>query len=186
VTVANLPAGEHRQPAYLAINPKGTIPPLQLDDGRVLTSFAAIALWLARQYPRARLLPDDPALAPSAIDLLDHVVGTLHGQGWTRIFTTDAYLPPGLPAAEAGTWRAAIQAQGREIVDQGFSVIAQGLPDDGYAVGAALSIADTALFYVEFWADKTGVPLPPRCAAHYRRMRALSVVQRVLAEEGYR
>jgi glutathione S-transferase len=53
-------------------------------------------------------------------------------------------------------------------------------------MGAHFTIADAALFYVEFWADKTGLPLPPRCAAHYRRVRARPVVQRVLREEGYR
>lgn len=35
-------------PDYLALNPKGTIPTLLLDDGRALTEFQAIAYWLAR------------------------------------------------------------------------------------------------------------------------------------------
>jgi len=60
------------------------------------------------------------------------------------------------------------------------------LPETGYAIGADFSIADAALFYVEFWADKTGLPLPPRCAAHYQLVRSRPVVQRVLREEGYR
>jgi len=186
VTIVNLPAGDHRQPGYLALNPKGTIPALQLDDGRVLTEFQAIAYWLARQYPRGRLLPDDAAQAASAMALMDYVVGTVHGQGYTRIFTTDSYLPAELPAEQRGTWIAAVQARGREIVTQAFDVIAQRLPDDGYATGADLSIADAALFYVEFWADKTCLTLPPRCAAHLQRVRARPVVQAVLREEGYR
>jgi len=186
VTIVNLPAGDHRRPAYLALNPKGTIPALQLDDGRVLTEFQAIAWWLARQHPRARLLPEDPALAAEAIALMDHVVGTVHGQGYTRIFTTDHYLPADLPAAERAIWQAAVQAQGREIVAQAFEVIDARLPEDGYAMGADFSIADAALFYVEFWADKIGLPLPARCAAHLQRVRARPVVQAVLREEGYR
>jgi glutathione S-transferase len=186
VTVMNLPAGDHREPAYLIINPKGTIPALMLDDGRVLTNFQSIAFWLARAYPKARLLPDEPAQAAVQMALMDHVVSTIHGQGYTRIFTTDSYLPPGLSADEAARWQEAIQARGREIVAEGFDIVEASLPDEGYAAGSTLSVADAALFYVAFWADKIGLGLPPRCAAHYQRMRARPVVRQVLAEEGYR
>ncbi len=51
--IINIPAGEHLRPEYLKINPRGTIPTLVLDDGRALTDFKSIALWLAETYPRA-------------------------------------------------------------------------------------------------------------------------------------
>ena len=185
-TILNLPAGDHRQPAYLALNPKGSIPALQLNDGQVLTEFQAIAFWLARTYPKAGLLPEDPTQAAQVMAMMDYVVGTVHGQGFTRIFTTDTYLPEGLDAAERERWATAIQAQGRDMVSRAFEVIAAGLPDDGFVAGPRLSVADAALFYVEFWADKIGLPMPDRCQAHYQRMKARPVVRQVLAEEGYR
>jgi glutathione S-transferase len=186
VTTVNMPAGDHRRPDYLALNAKGTIPTLVLDDGTALTEFQAIAYWLACAYPRKRLLADAPLQAARALELMDYVVGTVHGQGYTRIFTTDRYLPDGLTGAVLAEAQQAIQARGREIVAAAFAVIDAGLPDSGYALGADFSIADAALFYVEFWADKTGLTLPARCAAHYHRVRARPVVQRVLREEGYR
>ncbi len=186
VTVLNLPAGDHRQPAYLAVNPKGTIPTLVMSDGRALTSFQSIAHWLARAYPKAKLLPDEPVAAAQCVALMDHVVSTVHGQGYTRIFTTEAYVPVGLPESEKPQWHAATQARGRELVQQGFAVIEAGLPDEGWAFGEAFSIADAALFYVSFWADKIGLDLPPKCAAIYQRAMARPVVRQVLAEEGYR
>jgi glutathione S-transferase len=186
VTIVNMPAGDHRRPEYLALNPKGTIPTLVLDDGRALTEFQAIAYWLARSYPRKRLLPDDVLLATQTLELMDYVAGTVHGQGYTRLFTTDRYLPTGLADADHAVWQAGIQARGREIVSEAFALIEARLPETGYAIGANFSIADAALFYVEFWADKTGLALPPRCAAHYQLVRARPVVQRVLREEGYR
>lgn len=186
VTIVNLPAGDHLKPEYVALNPKGTIPTLVLDDGQALTEFQAIAYWLARAYPRKRLLPEDPLLATRALELMDYVVGTVHGQGYTRLFTTERYLPAGLADAERSTWLAAIQARGHQMVVEAFEVIEARLPETGYAIGADFSIADAALFYVEFWADKTGLPLPPRCAAHYQLVRTRPVVQRVLREEGYR
>jgi len=186
VTIVNLPAGDHLKPEYVALNPKGTIPTLVLNDGQALTEFQAIAYWLARSYPRKRLLPDDALLATRALELMDYVVGTVHGQAYTRIFTTERYLPAGLPEAERSTWLAAIQARGRQMVAEAFEVIEARLPDAGYALGSDFSIADAALFYVEFWADKTGIALPPRCTAHYQLVRARPVVQQVLREEGYR
>jgi glutathione S-transferase len=182
----NLPAGEHRLPAYLAINPKGTIPSLQLDSGEVLTEWLAIAVWLARAHPRGGLLPEDALGQAQAIGLADHAVSTLHGLGYTRIFTPEAWLPPGLPEDQRATCITALQAQGRERVAQGFAQLEARLPEAGFACGPRLGLADAAIFYTTFWADKTGLPLPPRCKAHYGLMRAQPVVAQVLAEEGYR
>ena len=176
--ILNLPAGEHLQPEYVALNPKSTIPTLVRKDGSVLTEFQAIAYWLARQYPKAKLLPGDADGDTRAIEIMDYVVGTLHGQGYTRIFVTDSYT-------DKPEEQETIKARGREIVAQGFAILNEVLTGPEYALGA-FSIADVALFYVEFWADKIGIPLPANCLAHYQRMRARPVVQRVLAEEGYR
>jgi glutathione S-transferase len=170
----------------VALNPKGTIPTLVTDAGQALTEFQAIAYWLARSYPRKRLLPEDPLLATRALELMDYVVGTVHGQGYTRIFTTERYLPAGLADADRAAWLEGVQARGREVVSEAFAIVEARLPDAGYALGSDFTIADAALFYVEFWADKTGLPLPPRCAAHYQLTRGRPVVQRVLREEGYR
>ena len=48
------------------------------------------------------------------------------------------------------------------------------------------SVADAVLFYVEFWADKTEIPLPAQILRHYRAMLARPAVSLVLREEGYR
>ncbi len=186
VTVLNLPAGQQREPAYLAVNPKGTIPALVLSDGQSLTDFQSIAYWLARAHPRRAWLSEDPVQAARTLAFMDHVVGTIHGTGYTRIFTTDAHLPAGLSTSEQAVWREAVQAKGRDIVAQGFAVIEAGLQDGGFAMGEHFGIADAAFFYVAFWADKIGLTLPARCQALYLRLRARPVVTRVLAEEGYR
>jgi glutathione S-transferase len=53
----SLRRGEHRQPEYLAINPKGEVPALALADGTVITETPAILVWLADMAPAAGLLP---------------------------------------------------------------------------------------------------------------------------------
>ena len=178
VYLVNLLAGDHVQADFVALNPKSTIPVLVRNDGSVLTEFQAIAWWLARTHPRAGLVPEDAEGQARVIELMDYAVGTLHGQAFARIFTPEQF------ACNAADHEA-VQAQGRERAARAFAVLNQTLPADGYAAGA-FSIADAALFYVEFWADKVKLPLPPRCAAHYRRMLGRAAVQRVLREEGYR
>lgn len=176
--LVNLMAGDQYQADYVAINPKSTIPTLVRDDGSALTEFQAIAWWLARSNPRAGLLPGDAEGEARVIETMDYAVGTIHGQGYTRIFTAENYTPN---AADHD----AIKARGREIVEQCFAVMNTALAGREYAAGS-FSIADAALFYVEFWADKIGIALPPNCLAHYQRMLTRPAVQRVLREEGYR
>ncbi len=176
--IVNLPAGEHHKPEYRAINPKSTIPTLVRQDGTALTEFQAIAWWLARTHPKAKLLPESPDGEARVLEVMDYAVGTLHGQGFARIFITDTFTPN---AAD----HAAVQARGREIVNQGFAIMNDALAGLDYITGS-FSIADAALFYVEFWADRLGIPLPEHCEAHYQRLRSRPAVQRVLREEGYR
>jgi glutathione S-transferase len=173
--VLNLPRGDHLRPDYLAINPQGTIPTLLLDDGTALTDFIGIATWLAQHHPRRKLLPDDPAVAEEARAILDFCTRHIHGEGFRRVFTPERY---------AGD-RAATVAEGRAIAAAGLEAIGVAIAGRDYAVGP-FSIADAALFYVEFWADKTGMTLPPNCLTHYQRMKTRPAVAQVLAEEGYR
>lgn len=174
----NLMNGDHNTSEYLALNPKATIPLLVRNDGSALTEFQAIAYWLARSYPKAKLLPGDPDGDARVIEAMDYVVGTIHGQGFARIFTTDKF-------ALHETDFEAVKAQGMDIVNRGFAIINDSLSAQGYVIDT-FSIADAALFYVEFWADKTGITLPENCLKHYRLMLERPVVRRVLMEEGYR
>lgn len=91
--VINLLAGDQFKPEFLAINAKATVPALVQGDNTPLTEFQAIAYWLARRYPQAGLLPDDPNGAARVIELMDFVVGTVHGQGFIRIFVPEKFTP---------------------------------------------------------------------------------------------
>lgn len=63
--VLNFPAGEHRQPAFLALNPMGKVPALKHGDA-VVTEQIAIYMYLADLWPQAGLAPalDDPLRGP--------------------------------------------------------------------------------------------------------------------------
>lgn len=178
VYLVNLMAGDQFKPEYLAINPKSTIPTLVRDDGSSITEFQAIAWWLARSYPKAKLLPDDIASEARVLETLDYVVGTIHGQGYTRIFTTSNYSDNEAEYEQ-------IKKRGYEIVEKGLAVMNDLLSGKAYVIDR-FSIADVALFYVEFWADKIKLDLPANCLAHYQHMLTRPAVRQVLLEEGYR
>ncbi len=173
----NLLAGDHQQPEFLKMNPKATIPVLVRDDGSVLTEFQAIAWWLARQYPQSKLLPDNAEEEVKVLEVMSYVIGTIHMQGFARIFTTDKFTPN----VSDHDW---VKQQGRAIVNAGLAYI-DGMLSGNVYVTDAFSIADAALFYVEFWADKTDFKLPEACMRHYHKMLDRPAVRQILAEEGY-
>jgi maleylacetoacetate isomerase/maleylpyruvate isomerase len=55
----HLPRGEHRAPAYGAVNPQALLPALE-DGGRLLTQSLAILEYLEETHPAPPLLPKDP------------------------------------------------------------------------------------------------------------------------------
>jgi glutathione S-transferase len=50
---------EHHSPEYLAMNPNGVVPALQLDDGRSLYESSTICEYLDDRFPEPPLRPDD-------------------------------------------------------------------------------------------------------------------------------
>jgi glutathione S-transferase len=174
----NFAEREQYKPEFTAINPKAKVPTLVRDDGSVLTEFPAIAYWLARTNPQAGLLPDDPDAQARLLEALDYVVATVHMQGFSRMFRPENFSPNPENAE-------AVKARGREIFEKGLALMDKALEGKEYLGGSSLSIADTALFYVEFWAAaRMKMTLPPNCAAHYQRMLARPAVRKVLEAEG--
>jgi glutathione S-transferase len=172
----NLREGAHFKPEFAAVNSKSKVPTLVDDEGTVRTEFPAIAYWLARTNPFANLLPDNIDLQARALELMDYCVATIHMQGFARIFRASNFSP-------MASDEAAVKARGTEIAENGFTTLDAALAGKDYAVGP-FSIADAALFYVEFWAERVGIALPANCAAHLERMLARPSVQRTLKAEG--
>ncbi len=174
----DLREGAQFQPKYTSVSAKSKVPALQRDDGSILTEFPVIARWLALQNPQANLIPKDPETDIRAMEVMEYCVGTIHAQGFTRLFRTDRFAP-------SPSDHEAVKATGRENIEKGFAIVDKALAGKQYLGGDQLSAADAALFYVEFWAaDRVGMTLPPNVAAHYQRMKARPAVQRVMQQEG--
>ena len=172
----NLREGEHMKPAFTDVNPKSKVPTLVRDDGSVLTEFPAIAYWLARTNPGQKLLPDGFDDQARVMEAMDYVVATVHMQGFSRLFRASNFSAN--PADEE-----AVKARGKEIVEKAFALLDKQLAGKQFVAGT-FSVADCALFYVEFWAGRLGITLPPNLAAHFERMKSRPAVQSALKAEG--
>ena len=73
----NMGKGEHLGAEYLRINPKGKVPTLII-DGVPLTENVAIQIWIARQFPDAKLLPVDPMDYVRAISVMAWCASGIH------------------------------------------------------------------------------------------------------------
>ncbi|MBN8943630.1 MAG: glutathione S-transferase family protein [Rhizobiales bacterium] len=138
-------AGEHRQPAFLALNPHGRIPVITDEEtGITLFESAAILLYLAEKA--GRLLPMDPKARWEAIQWLQfHAasVGPILGQ---RVhFELFAKTP--MPQAIARYQR---------LTDEAFATLDGRLSGRPFLAGDDYSIADIATFGWTHIADICG------------------------------
>ena len=73
----NMGKAQHLAPEYLRLNPKHKVPVL-LIDGEPLTENVAIQIWIARNFPKARLLPESPMQEVKAISFLAWCASGIH------------------------------------------------------------------------------------------------------------
>ena len=169
--------GEHKSPAYKALNPKGKVPALVV-DGQALTENVAIIAYLDRVFPQAGLLP--PATSPleSARQIADlcFCSATLHPIV-TRIRLPQMFATP---EATRTVWEKACEAM-REF----FQLIEDRLEGGPWWYGADWSAMDAYLNWV-FWRVE-GADFPvgdyPRFADHARRMAERPSVKRAMQIE---
>jgi glutathione S-transferase len=147
------------------------------DDGSVLTEYAAIAMWLAMTHPEKKLMPTDPEGMARTIEAMDFIVGTVHMLSWRLWRRPDAYSDN--PAEHDQ-----LRARGKAATMAALEVVDAQLEGKEYLLGD-FSIADTALYYNEYWAsDVAGWTLPPNVQAHFERMKTRPSVQASRVVEG--
>jgi len=157
---------------YLTINPKGAVPALQLDDGRVLTEGPAIVQYLADLKP-------DSGLAPRAgtferyqlMEILNYITSEVH-KGFSPLFN---------PKISAD-WKASATAN----LEKKFDWLSAFLKDKNFLMGNAFTVADAYLFTVLNWTGHLKLDLSrwPVLTAYQARIAQRPKVQQALREEG--
>jgi glutathione S-transferase len=156
---------------YYAINPKGYVPALQLDDGSLLTEGPAIVQYLADRAPEAKLAPPNGTLERYRV------------QEWLAFIGTEVHKSFG-PLFYPQTPEETKQAL-RERIGKRFSLIDQALADKPYLTGETFTVADAYLFVMTRWTAVTQIDLAawPHLAAFAKRVEARPAVQAALEAE---
>lgn len=157
---------------YLAINPLGYVPVLELDDGERLAEVPAILQYLADSKPGHGLVPDNGNMERYRL------------QGWLGFIGTELHKTFGplfAPDAPEAT-RAGALAR----LDARLQWLAPQLEARSFLMGDRFTVADAYLFTVLNWAGFLGVDLSkwPGLPAYVARIKARPAVQAAMRAEG--
>ncbi|MES2536919.1 MAG: glutathione S-transferase N-terminal domain-containing protein [Pseudomonadota bacterium] len=175
VRPVNLGKGQHTTPEYLAPNPKRKVPVLVI-DGEPLTENVAIQIWIARNFPNAKLLPADPLQEIRAISLLAWCASGIH-PAITPVGRPERFCD--LPGSEDSVRRCSTKL----LMDH------YQLADDMLAGREWFFDHFTAPDAYFFWCFRRGTQLGldlsgfKNCQAHMARMVQRPSVQKMLAYE---
>ena len=156
---------------FRAINPKGYVPALVLDDATVLTEGPAIVQYLADLAPAAGLLPAMGDVARyQAVSWLNYIATELH-KNFSPLFN---------PAASED-----MRTHARKMLALRFAHVAEHLQGREF-LGAGFGVADAYLFTVLGWANVAKVSLDawPELQAYHGRIATRPAVQQAMREEG--
>jgi glutathione S-transferase len=157
---------------YLAINPKGYVPALGLQDNSVLTEASAIIQYLADSQSAA-------GLAPAA--------GTIERYRlleWLGFISTEIHKGFG-PLWNPAT-PDAVKTATKERLATRFAYLDEALGKQPFLMGDRFTIADAYLFTVVNWTNFHGIDLSPfpNLQAFQARVSARPAVQQALEAEG--
>jgi glutathione S-transferase len=169
---------EQKSAAYLAINPAGVVPALDL-DGQVLTEAAAIVLHLADRHPGAGLAPAVGSAARAQYYRWMFFMANTLQPAYRAWFYADE------PAGEACADAAKVQARAR--IEAAWQMVADHLQAHGpYLLGESLSAADFMLTMLMRWSRNMPRPTDswPVLHAFAQRMKARPAFRETYAREG--
>jgi glutathione S-transferase len=156
---------------YLAVNSKGAVPALRLDDGQVLTEGPAIMQYLADQKPDTKLVPKAGTLERyRVIEWLNYITSEIH-KSFSPLFQSQD---------------AAVKEYAKQGLHRRFDWLNQQLAGKQYLTGDTFTIADAYLFVVLNWSNIVGIDMSkwPALQAFSARVAARPRVQEALEAEG--
>jgi glutathione S-transferase len=157
---------------YLAINSKGYVPAVRLDDGQVMTEVATLLQYLADQKPQSNLIPAfGTPERYRAMEWLNFIGSEIHkgfGPLWDPKISADAKTAIKGKLASRLKWLDR-ELEGRE-----------------YLAGKQFSVADAYAFTVLNWASMLDVDLKPypNIRAFMERIASRPKVKEAMRAEG--
>ncbi len=157
---------------FLAVNPKGYVPALQLENGDVLTEGPAIVQYLADRKPESGLVPKPGTLERYRLqEMLGYINSEIH-KVYSPLFNSAT-------PAETVTER-------RQYLKKRYKLLDERLAGRDYLFGDRFTAADAYLFTVTTWAAQVKLDLSgfENLAAFQKRVGARPAVQEAMRAEG--
>lgn len=152
ITHVDVLAGETRQAEFIARNPNGRVPLLELDDGRFLAESNAIIFHLAEGSP---LIPQD---AYERAQMLQWMFFEQYShEPYIAVARFWFSIKPGGRAETTEAQRELWRTRGYQALD----VMERHLTETPYFVGGRYSLADIALYAYTHAAHEGDFDLPP-------------------------
>jgi glutathione S-transferase len=158
---------------YLAINPKGAVPALELEDGSRLTENGVVLQFLADRAPGKRLIPAFGTMERyRLLEWLNYIATELH-KGFGPLFN---------PASSEET-----KAAARALIGKKFDYVEQRLGAGPHLTGTAFTVADAYLFAILGWTHMHHIDLSrwPALAAFRQAVAQRPAVKAALHAEGF-
>jgi len=157
---------------FRALSPKGYVPALELDDGRLLTENQVILQYVADQAPASGLAPAFGSF--ERYQLMEWL-------GWLSTELHKRFSPLFTPGASEEGRQAAWAALAAPL-----TYVANRIDGDGYLTGPQFTVADAYLFAILNWAGfaKHSLEAWPVLQAYQARVASLPVVREALRREG--
>lgn len=157
---------------FWAINPKGYVPALELDDGERLTEGPAIMQYLADLKPLTRLAPENGTFARVRLqEMLNYITSEIH-KTYSPLFSP-GLLPQVRDDRLAYLWKR-------------YAYLEKLLEGRNYLLGDHFSIADAYHFAVTRWARGVKLDLSgfPRLEGLQKRIGSRKSALQAMREEG--
>jgi len=155
----DVPNGEHRQAAYLAKNPSGTVPALELDDGTVISECTAITEFIDHTFEGPTLTGQNPKERA--------VIHMMQRRGETRLLDAVGaffhHATPGLGPAIETYQNADWGIKQKEVALAGMHYFDHELGAQSFIAGESFSMADITVFAGLGFADFAKIEVPASC-----------------------
>ena len=164
------------KPEFLAINPKGRVPALVLQNGNVLTETGALLDYIAALSPDKNLTPDAPEDAAHMRSVMYYLASTMH--------VAHAHKMRGSRWADKPESQADMAAKAPETMTACAAFVESECLRGDYICGTQFTIADAYLFIVCNWLAGDGVNVAnfPKITEFMARMENRASVQAVRAK----
>lgn len=163
----DLPAAEHKQPAFLAINPLGTVPVLQIDDGTYISECTAITEYLDNLDGNPILTGKTPKEKALIHMMQKRAESELADPVGFYFHHATPGLGEGLQPYKSPEWEGRIEwgNRQRDKAVNGMKYFDQVLRTQPYIAGKAFSMADITVLAGLIFAGFASIAIPEECTA---------------------